>query len=108
NLYRTCSSLAAVQQAILQTGYPWHNIHFVPGPVEGTLPQQAPDSIALLRLATDWHASTRHELEHLYPRLVDGGVLIIDDYGHWQGARRAGGEYFADRGNQRAKTPLHV
>ena len=58
-------------------------------------PARAPDRLALLRLDTDWYESTRHELEHLYPRLVDGGVLIIDDYGHWEGARRAVDEYFA-------------
>ena len=54
-----------------------------------------PDPIAVLRLDTDWYESTRHELEHLYPRLSVGGVLIIDDYGYWQGARKAVDEYFA-------------
>ena len=49
----------------------------------------------MLRLDTDWYESTLHELVHLYPRLVPGGVLIIDYYGHWQGARRAVEEYFA-------------
>jgi len=47
----------------------------------------------LLRLDTDWYESTRHELEHLFPRLVCGGVLIIDDYGYWHGARKAVDEY---------------
>ena len=68
---------------------------FVQGPVEETLPKTAPDRLALLRLDTDWYESTRHELVHLYPRLVDGGVLIVDDYGHWEGCRRAVDEYFA-------------
>jgi len=54
-----------------------------------------PEEAALLRLDTDWYESTLHELEHLYPRLADGGVLIIDDYGHWEGARRAVDEYFS-------------
>ena len=53
-----------------------------------------PERIALLRIDTDWYESTRHELVHLYPRLSPGGVLIIDDYGHWQGARKAVDEYF--------------
>ena len=57
-----------------------------------------PDRIALLRLDTDWYASTKHELEHLYPRLEPGGVLIIDDYGHWPGARQAVDEYLAEHG----------
>jgi len=53
-----------------------------------------PREIALLRLDTDWHSSTAHELEHLYPLVATGGVLIVDDYGHFQGARKAVDEYF--------------
>jgi hypothetical protein len=83
-----------VRATVLSTGYPAERIHFVRGPVEETIPGQAPGSLALLRLDTDWYESTRHELEHLYPRLAESGVLIIDDYGHWQGARRAVDEYF--------------
>ncbi len=80
------------------TGYPAGQTHFVPGMVEETIPASAPEKIALLRLDTDWYESTRHELEHLFPRIVDGGVLIIDDYGHWAGARRAVDEYFRNQG----------
>jgi len=65
------------------------------GPVEQTIPAVLPKSIALLRLDTDWYSSTRHELNYLFPQLVKGGVLIIDDYGYWQAARRAVDEYFA-------------
>jgi hypothetical protein len=78
------------------TGYPMDRIRLVAGDVTETLPGAAPDPIALLRLDTDWYASTAHELRHLYPRLSDLGVLIIDDYGHWKGARKATDEYFAD------------
>ena len=85
----------AVRELVLSTGYPAERLHLVHGPVEETLPARAPEEIALLRLDTDWYESTRHELVHLYPRLADGGVLIIDDYGHWEGARRAVDEYFA-------------
>lgn len=84
----------AVRSLLLSTGYPEARLHFVRGPVEQTLPDAAPDSIALLRLDTDWYESTRHELLHLFPLLRPGGVLIIDDYGHWHGARRAVDEYF--------------
>jgi hypothetical protein len=87
---------ATVRQTVLSTGYPVERIHFVRGPVEDTIPGTVADELALLRLDTDWYESTRHELEHLYPRLTDGGVLIIDDYGHWEGARRAVDEYFAN------------
>jgi O-methyltransferase len=70
---------------------------YVQGDVEETIPGCVPDRIALLRLDTDWEASTRHELEHLYDRLSPGGVLLVDDYGHWRGARRAVDRFFAER-----------
>jgi O-methyltransferase len=85
-----------VRRAVESTGYPPGRIKLVAGMVEHTLPEQAPERLALLRLDTDWYASTKHELEQLYPRLVDGGVLLIDDYGHYEGARRAVDEFFAE------------
>jgi O-methyltransferase len=84
-----------VRRTLLATGYPEERLQFARGPVEETLPGRAPERVALLRLDTDWYESTRHELEHLYPRLSERGVLIVDDYGHWDGARRAVDEYFA-------------
>jgi hypothetical protein len=84
----------AVRGLLHGSGYPAGAIHVEAGRVEETIPDAAPDEIALLRLDTDWYESTRHELVHLYPRLVRGGVLIIDDYGHWEGCRRAVDEYF--------------
>ncbi len=89
--------LELVREAVLGVGYPQERIHFVQGPVEETLPANAPEEIALLRLDTDWYSSTKHELVHLYPRLARGGVLIIDDYAYWQGARRAVDEYLAEK-----------
>jgi O-methyltransferase len=83
-----------VQANLASTGYPTESIRFVKGKVEDTIPAALPSRIALLRLDTDWYESTRHELQHLYPRLSSNGVLIIDDYGHWQGARQAVDEYF--------------
>jgi O-methyltransferase len=75
------------------------SVKFIKGKVEDTLkdPKNLPGKIALLRLDTDWYESTKIELEVLYPRLVPGGVCIIDDYGHWRGARKAVDEYFADQ-----------
>lgn len=72
------------------------SVLFIKGRVEETLVTEdcLPEKIALLRLDTDWYESTKVELEILYPRLVSGGILIIDDYGHWAGARKAVDEYF--------------
>ncbi len=93
--YWCWASLQDVQQNVNATGYPKHKIHLVKGKVEDTIPKAAPTNIALLRLDTDWYESTAHELKHLYPRLRENGVLIIDDYGHWLGARQAVDEYFS-------------
>lgn len=90
--------LHEVKQTLMQTRYPWEKFVFVPGPVEETIPRILPERIALLRLDTDWHRSTRHELEYLFPRLAPGGILIVDDYGHWQGAKKAVDEYFLENG----------
>jgi hypothetical protein len=88
------SPLDQVKLTMENTGYPLERIEFVKGKVEETLPTKTPDQIAMLRLDTDWYESTRCELEHLFPKLVPGGVLIIDDYGHWDGCKRAVDEYF--------------
>lgn len=93
--YATQDDVAAT---MARSGYPAHRTHLVKGKVEDTIPGRAPARIAILRLDTDWYESTRHELEHLYPRLSPGGVLIVDDYGHWAGCRQAVDEYFIARG----------
>jgi O-methyltransferase len=93
------ASLDEVREVMYALSYPKSKIHFIKGKVEDTIPEQAPDEIALLRLDTDWYESTKHELEHLYPRLVPGGVLILDDYGWWRGAGRATDEYFQENGS---------
>lgn len=90
------AALDEVQANMTATGYPQHLMHFVQGAVEETLPAGAPEEIAVLRLDTDWYSSTKHELAHLFPRLSKGGILIIDDYGDWEGARKAVDEFFAE------------
>ena len=87
-----------VRANMATTGYPMARVHLVEGLVEDTIPSAAPAQIALLRLDTDWYASTKLEMEQLWPRLVPGGILIVDDYGHLDGARRAVDEYLAEIG----------
>lgn len=89
------SSFDEVRDNMLKTGLDSSQIIMIKGKVENTIPEKVPtNKIALLRLDTDWYESTAHELLHLYPLLNTHGVLIIDDYGHWQGCRRAVDEYF--------------
>lgn len=102
-LMRCESPLEEVQQNMASTGYDAHLVKYIVGRVEDTIPEHAPEQIAVLRLDTDWYGSTVHELRHLYPRLAIGGLLIIDDYGHWQGARKAVDEFLTETG-----TPLFL
>jgi len=91
-----CSSLEEVKSNVYSTGYLNDRFHFIKGKVEDTLPGNTPEKIALLRLDTDWYESTKHELIHLFPLLSHKGVIIIDDYGYWQGARKAVDEYILE------------
>ncbi|MDX3054908.1 macrocin O-methyltransferase [Streptomyces sp. NE06-03E] len=94
------ASLEDVRAGFEQVPYPEDRVHYVRGKVEDTVPEQAPEQISILRLDTDWYASTKHELTHLYSRLVSGGVLLIDDYGYWQGSRQAVDEFLEETGEQ--------
>jgi O-methyltransferase len=95
---RAFAPIDTVKRNLESTGYPTDHLHFVKGMVEDTIPDSAPAQISLLRLDTDWYESTKHELIHLFPRISRNGILIIDDYGDWAGARKAVDEYFAAQG----------
>jgi len=88
-----------VKKTMAKNKYPKEKIHYIAGDVLDTLGTSAPEKVSLLRLDTDWYESTKYELEVLFPRLVKGGVLIIDDYGHWKGSKKAVDEYFAQHSN---------
>ena len=94
------SPLDEVKLNFSSTGYPVDLAHFIKGKVEDTIPQKMPEKISVLRLDTDWYESTKHELAHLFPLLAKDGVLIIDDYGHWQGAKQAVDEYLSSNNIQ--------
>ena len=103
---QAAASLEDVREGMAETGYPDGLVRFHRGLVEETIPANAPERIALLRLDTDWYESTRHELEHLYDRLEPGGVLIIDDYDYWEGSRRAVDEFLERRGLRLLLVPI--
>lgn len=94
------ATLDDVKAGFAGVPYPQERLHYVQGLVEDTVPKDAPEQISILRLDTDWYASTKHELEQLYPRLVSGGVLLIDDYGYWQGSRQAVDEFMEKTGER--------
>ncbi len=90
------SPIEEVKAVISQSKYPSEFLHFVKGKVEDTLLHTVPKQISLLRLDTDWYESTKAEMNILYPKLVQKGILISDDYGFWQGCRQAIDEYILD------------
>jgi O-methyltransferase len=95
------ASIDDVRRNLQSTGYPMDKVRLIKGKVEDTIPQQLPGRLAILRLDTDWYESTKHELQHLFPLLTRNGMLILDDYGVWQGARKAVDEYFDGK-------PIHL
>jgi len=100
------ASLEDVEASLFKTQYSRENLVFIKGDVALTLAENAPEKIALLRLDTDWYESTKAELEILYPKLVPGGVCILDDYGHWKGARKAVDDYFEQLGARPLLMPI--
>ena len=89
------ASLEEVQKNFRSFNLLDNSVNFIEGNVIETLIDlKVPAKIAILRLDTDFYDSTLMELQVLWPRLVSGGILILDDYGHWDGARRAVDEYF--------------
>jgi hypothetical protein len=95
---KSYASLDSVKSLLASSNFPQKRLNYVVGDVMETLKERknTPREISILRLDTDWYQSTKIELEVLYPLLKAGGVLIVDDYGHWQGAKKAVDEYFAD------------
>ena len=77
----------------------YKNFQLIKGDVVSTLSDKKnlPKKISILRLDTDFYESTKKELETLYPLLSVGGILIIDDYGHWKGCQKAVDEYFKEK-----------
>jgi hypothetical protein len=70
---------------------------YVRGLFQETLAKTETGPIALLHLDGDWYESTMTCLRVLWPRVQEGGIVQIDDYGYWQGCRKAVAEYFGGR-----------
>jgi len=84
-----CADLNDVKSTINLSEYPNEKLHYVKGKIEDTVPGTIPDEISLLRLDMDWYSPTIHALTYLYPKVQSGGVIILDDYGHWDGCKQA-------------------
>ena len=91
--------LEQVKNRLNSTGYSQDKLHYIVGDVMETLKDKSkiPEKIAILRLDTDWYESSKYELEQMYDNVVTGGVIIFDDYYHWDGQRRATDNYFKSK-----------
>jgi hypothetical protein len=91
--------LEQVKNLLNSTGYDKDKLHYIIGDVMETLKDKTtiPEKIAILRLDTDWYESSKYELEQMYDNVVTGGIIIFDDYYHWDGQRRATDNFLKSR-----------
>jgi O-methyltransferase len=80
-------------------GYPIEFLHYHVGWFQQTVPtvHESIGPIAILRLDGDWYVSTKVCLEYLFKNVVKGGIVIIDDYGYYEGCRGAVDEFLLSR-----------
>jgi O-methyltransferase len=103
---RYASSEAAVRATFAAAGVSLDRVHIVAGRFEATLPAFAPPPLALLHVDCDWYAPVKLCLSKFYDAVVPGGVVIVDDFGHWAGCRRAVEEFFDERAISPALTAI--
>jgi O-methyltransferase len=96
-MWHTDNFYSIFTRNLARTKYPKDKIIVVKGSVLETIPAQAPDQICFLHLDTDYYESTLHELVHLYDRVSRGGAIEVDDYGHFEGCRRAVDEFLTGK-----------
>lgn len=91
-----------VRSSLVELGFPQELIQIRPGYFNETVPLgieqgDIAQKVALLHLDSDWYDSTMQGLEYFYDRVVPGGIVVIDDFGYWEGSRVAFYDFFARR-----------
>jgi O-methyltransferase len=89
--------IGRVERALGRVGADMNRVRIVPGWFQDTFPSVSASRIALLNIDADWYESVKLCLETFYDRVVTGGFISFDDYGHWPGCRRAVDEFFGAR-----------
>ena len=93
-----CGDLEKVQTVFQKLRIPESRVRIVKGWFEDTFPTVPIEDIALLHVDADWYDSVKLCLERFYDNVRPGGFVVIDDYGHWEGCRRATDEFLEQRG----------
>jgi len=80
--------------------YPKTHLHIIKGMFEDTFPvyENEISEISILHVDCDWYDSVKQSLNTFYDKTVIGGYIILDDYGTWDGARKAVDEFLLNRG----------
>lgn len=81
------------KEAMTNTGV---EFELIKGWFDSTVPQNKHEKISLLRLDADWYDSTIICLKYLFPKVVSGGIIIIDDYYVWEGCSKAIHDYLSE------------
>jgi hypothetical protein len=87
-----------VAAALQKSGLGGERVRVVPGWFQEVFPRIQIDRIALLHIDADWYESVKLCLEKFYGAVTPGGYIVLDDYGHWEGCRRAAEEFLETRG----------
>lgn len=101
------STLDDVREIMDRVGIDRDRVHAVEGWFEETLPERAPETIALLHIDADWYDSVKTCLDRLYDRVAPGGFVVWDDYGRWEGCTRAVDEFLEAQDLSRALERAH-
>lgn len=87
------ANVEEVRQLLLRSGAPEDRLVIRKGLFDDTFRQQLPEKVALLHCDADWYDSVMLVLETFYPLVADGGIIILDDFGYWEGCREAFYDY---------------
>ncbi|MGE0821069.1 MAG: TylF/MycF/NovP-related O-methyltransferase [Candidatus Binatia bacterium] len=87
-----------VKQAFRKLGVPIDHVRIIPGWFEETLKTVSLRRVSLLHIDADWYNSVKVALETLYDKVVPGGFVVLDDYGYWEGCKKALDDYIAENG----------
>ena len=88
---------ALVKKVLGDVGANMSRVRIIPGWFQDTFASVSAAQIALLNIDADWYESVKLCLETFYDRVVPGGFISFDDYGHWPGCRKAVDEFFQAR-----------
>lgn len=93
-------SLDSVKEILRIVNADMKKVRIIKGWYQDTFPNHRIQNIALLNIDADWYSSVKLCLDTFFDKVTPGGYISIDDYGHWEGCKRAVDEFLEQRGLQ--------